>query len=75
MSSQNMTDLQAEVARLQTELHALKDGHEEIAISDYLLTRLAQLGVKVSVRSDAGGLYFPMIVSFSICLVCLGISI
>ncbi|KIM89288.1 hypothetical protein PILCRDRAFT_219466 [Piloderma croceum F 1598] len=46
MSSQDVPALQAEVARLQTEIHALRDGGEEITIPNYLLTRLEQLGVK-----------------------------
>jgi hypothetical protein len=75
MSSQNVLDLQAEVARLKTEIQGLKDEGEEISISDYLLTRLEQLGVKVSCRWNVSVLYVFTNVAFSICLVYLGISI
>jgi hypothetical protein len=56
MSSQDVPTLQAEVARLQTEIHALRDGGEEITISNYLLTRLEQLSVKVRLCWYPGGL-------------------
>jgi pyruvate decarboxylase len=46
MSSQNATSLQDQVNRLQSEVQALKRGGEQITISNYLLTRLEQLGVK-----------------------------
>lgn len=44
-------DLQSEVARLRNELHSLAavggEDDEQITVSDYLLTRLEQLGVTV----------------------------
>lgn len=46
MSAQDVSALQAEVARLHTEIRALKVGGDEITIADYLLKRLEQLGVK-----------------------------
>jgi hypothetical protein len=73
MSSQDVPALQAEVARLQTEIHALRDGGEEITIPNYLLTRLEQLGVKVRLRWHSGGLWFLTV--NSICLECLEILI
>jgi hypothetical protein len=50
MSSQDVSSLQAEVSRLHAELQALKVGGEQITIADYLLKRLEQLGVKVSLH-------------------------
>lgn len=54
MSAKDVSALQAEVARLHTEIRALKVGGDEITIADYLLKRLEQLGVKVSLHCAAG---------------------
>lgn len=47
--SQNTTSFQAEVDRLKLEVQTLqvKQGVENISIGNYLLNRLAQLGVTV----------------------------
>ena len=50
MSLQDVPSLQAQVVSLQTEIQALKVGGEQITIADYLLKRLEQLGVKVSLN-------------------------
>ncbi|KZP33569.1 pyruvate decarboxylase [Athelia psychrophila] len=42
----DITSLQAEVKRLQSELNTLDVGGEKITVSEYLLKRLEQLGVK-----------------------------
>lgn len=48
--STDVASLQAEVKRLESELQALNVGGEQITISEYLLKRLEQLGVKVNSR-------------------------
>jgi len=53
MASQSTTALEAEIHRLQLELHTLKreqGSDETITVGNYLLARLEQLGVKVSFR-------------------------
>ena len=48
MSNQSVAALQTEVDRLRTELQAShQDGGEMIYVGDYLLKRLAELGVTV----------------------------
>lgn len=70
----DIESLQAEVKRLQSELQTLDVGGEKITISEYLLKRLEQLGVKVCTA-------FILHISplhldwYSICLVCPAISI
>lgn len=46
MSDQTVASLQSQVAHLQSQVYSLKHGGEQITISNYLLTRLQQLGVK-----------------------------
>ncbi|KAH7910804.1 thiamine diphosphate-binding protein [Hygrophoropsis aurantiaca] len=66
MTSTLTTDLQNEVHRLQQELHAIgtqihhDDGSERITISEYLLTRLEQLGV-TSVFGVPGDFNMPFL--------------
>lgn len=43
----DVKSLEAEVKRLRSELQTLDVGGEKITISEYLLKRLEQLGVKV----------------------------
>lgn len=53
MSTQTSAALQAEINRLQLEVQSLKaeQGSELISVGNYLLARLAQLGVTVSMSS------------------------
>jgi hypothetical protein len=47
-SSQNIATIKSKVTHLKTEVPALKYAGEQVTIANYLLTRLKQLGVKVT---------------------------
>jgi hypothetical protein len=71
MSTKSVAALQAEVDRLKADLQSMKEEErsEPISIGNYILARLAQLGVNVSLMRSATLCRSLMLRCTSLCLV------